>query len=485
MGSSPVTATTPFAHRRRLLQALDECLGARSGTAPAAPGDLLLAAFSGGPDSTALLLGLRELAPARGWRLLAAHVDHGLDEGSASRAEAARSLAAEIEVDVVVLAAGAGPRLPPEPGEAGGREAAARRLRYALLGRLRDERGARWLLTAHHADDQVETVLLRLLLGSGLAGLAAMPPRRGALVRPLLSLRRAELAAAVAEACLVAVDDPTNRDLAPPRNRLRHRLLPAAGPAVHDGALRLAAAAMGARNAVERRLAAELPALGTSAGAALPLAALRALPPELLPWALAALARRAGLPYPPRRRAVAELARQLAGGGPVGCDAGAGWSWASEGGALLLRPPGPAAQHAVFAYTLAVPGGVEIREAGANLRLTRQPVADWMRRGSPDRAALDCVALDLPLAPGDLVTVRSRRAGDRLQPLGCAHRRRLKDLLIDRRVPRGRRDRLPLLCVGDQVAWVPGVTVHHPWRLRPESRWAWVAELAGAGGEPT
>src|SRR5688500_6936862 len=121
MGSSPVTATTPFAQRPRLLQALDARLGPPSGAAPAAPGGLLLPASSGGPDSTALLLGLRVLAPARGWRLLAAHVDHRLDEGSASRAEAARSLAAEIEVEFVVLAAGGGPRLPPEPGEAGGR----------------------------------------------------------------------------------------------------------------------------------------------------------------------------------------------------------------------------------------------------------------------------------------------------------------------------------------------------------------------------
>src|SRR5688500_2439680 len=133
MGSSPVTATTPLTPGRRLLQALDECLDARSGTAPAAPGDLLLAAFSGGPASTALLLALRDLAPARGWRLLAAHVDHELDTGSASRAEAARKLAAELEVEVVVLSPSGAPSFPPEPGDAGGREAAARRLRYALL----------------------------------------------------------------------------------------------------------------------------------------------------------------------------------------------------------------------------------------------------------------------------------------------------------------------------------------------------------------
>ena len=75
------------------------------------------------------------------------------------------------------------------------------------------------------------------------------------------------------------------------------------------------------------------------------------------------------------------------------------------------------------------------------------------------------------------MTVRSRRAGDRLQPLGTPHRRRLKELLIDRKVPRETRDRLPLLCVEGQVAWVPGVTIHHPFRLREGAVTAWVAEL--------
>jgi tRNA(Ile)-lysidine synthase len=115
---------------------------------------------------------------------------------------------------------------------------------------------------------------------------------------------------------------------------------------------------------------------------------------------------------------------------------------------------------------------VEIREAGTTFRLTQQPVAPWMRHGSPVRAALD-----LPLAAGEPVTVRSRRPGDRLQPFGSSHHRRLKDLLIDRKVPRVVRQRLPLLCVGGQVAWVPGITIHHPFRLREGATMAWVAEL--------
>jgi tRNA(Ile)-lysidine synthase len=98
-----------------------------------------------------------------------------------------------------------------------------------------------------------------------------------------------------------------------------------------------------------------------------------------------------------------------------------------------------------------------------------------MRQGATGRAALD-----LPLAPGGRVTVRSRLPGDRLQPLGCAYHRRRKDVVIDRKIPRASRDGLPLLCVGGQVAWVPGVTIHHAFRLRPGATSAWVAELAPA-----
>ena len=199
---------------------------------------------------------------------------------------------------------------------------------------------------------------------------------------------------------------------------------------------------------------------------------LRALPPELLPWALALLHRRSGFPYPPPARAVAALRRRLvAGATRVALDCGAGARWESRAGALRAVAAAPE-RNSPFFYTVDVPGRVEIRETGATFRLTRQAVAPWMWHGSPDRAALD-----LPLDPGVPLSVRNRRAGDRLQPFGSAHRKRLKDLLIDCKVPRLRRDRLPLFCVGDQVAWVPGVTIHEPFRLRDGSTTAWVAEL--------
>ncbi|HXT20393.1 MAG TPA: tRNA lysidine(34) synthetase TilS, partial [Thermoanaerobaculia bacterium] len=282
MGSSPVTATTSAAPPAALLGAIGACLRRHD----VGPGEPLVVAFSGGPDSTSLLLGLRELAAEIGCRPIAVHVDHRLDGGSAARARAAEQLAARLEVPFRLLVAA--PDEPPRGGE--GREAAARRLRYRLLDDKREACGARWVLTAHHADDQAETVLLRLLRGSGVAGLAGIAEQRGTLLRPLLSLRRDELAAAVVAAGLHAVEDPTNGDLAVPRNLLRHELLPAlGGGAAAAQARSLAAAAERATSAVERQLLALLPDLGDGTAPSVSLDQLRTLPDELLPWALALL----------------------------------------------------------------------------------------------------------------------------------------------------------------------------------------------------
>ncbi len=166
-----------------------------------------------------------------------------MDAGSAARAAAAARLAARLGVPLIAA------RRQVSGGES--REAAARRERYAFLEEVRRAAGARWVATAHHRDDQAETVLLRLLFGSGVEGLAGIRPVHGKVVRPLLEAPRAELAAAVQEAGLEAVDDPTNRDLAVPRNRVRHRLLPGLAEDAGDLSLRLARLGSRARSAAE------------------------------------------------------------------------------------------------------------------------------------------------------------------------------------------------------------------------------------------
>jgi tRNA(Ile)-lysidine synthase len=443
--------------------------------APLGAGDRVLVAFSGGPDSTALLLALTRLARRFPFQITAVHLDHALDEGSAGRASAAAAIAGRLRADFIAERRAVSDLR--HPGES--LEVAARRVRYEILEEARRRLGARWVATAHHRDDQAETVLLRMLFGSGLEGLAGIRPVHGTVVRPLLGVPRAALREAVESAGLPWVDDPTNRDLSVPRNRVRHTLLPSLAAEDGDIAERLARLALragGAGAALDRRLAARLRVDALEDGVTVDRAALLGLPPELLPFALAGLHRRAGAPYPAGRAAREELLRQLSrpDADRIACDCGGGWRWESAGRFLVLDRAAAPEPPACFTYTLEIPGELAIPELGVRVGLHHRPVEPWMFQGSPHRAGLA-----LPLQPGDRVTVRNRRPGDRLHPLGASGSRRLKEVLIDRRIPRSQRDRLPLLCVRDEferIAWVPGVTIDQRFRITGEAA-AWVAEV--------
>jgi tRNA(Ile)-lysidine synthase len=173
-------------------------------------------AVSGGPDSLALLLLARE---ALSGALEAATVDHRLRAENAEEARLVAALCARLNVPHSALSD------PEEPISGASAQAQARALRYRLLGKWARDRGLRSLATAHHLDDQAETVLMRLARGSGLSGLAAVRARREerglAILRPLIGWRRAELAAIVENAGIEAVDDPSNRSAAFDRTRFR------------------------------------------------------------------------------------------------------------------------------------------------------------------------------------------------------------------------------------------------------------------------
>ncbi len=327
------------------------------------------------------------------------------------------------------------------------------------------------MVTAHHRDDQAETVVTRMLQGTGPAGLAGIAARQGRVIRPLLDVPRARLVAWLERHGIEPVDDPTNRDLGRPRNLARHRLLPALGAGTPDLAAdlsRLADTAAAARRAIDRRLLTALAPQARAGAVEIDRRRLESLPAELRAPAIALLHRLVGAEHPPTGGARLELERQLARGGRVGCDGGAGWQLVSAGSRLVLRREPSAATP--FAYTVSVPGEVELPAGAGTVRICRRPARPWMFEPSCWRAGLS-----LALSAGDRITVRSRRPGDRIRPFGCSYDRRLKDVLIDRKVPRRERDRLPLLCVGESVVWIPGVTVADDCRLAPGER-AWVAE---------
>lgn len=191
-----------------------------------APGERIGLAVSGGPDSLALLV---LAAAARPGLVVAASVDHGLRSASRGEAEAAASACRTLGVahDILTIRWDAPP--------ASAVQERARSERYRALGQWAEARGLGAIATGHHADDQAETVIMRLNRGAGVRGLGAMRPRAPvpavpaiALLRPLLGWRRAELAAVVAASGLAACDDPSNRDLSHERVRFRSAMADAA-----------------------------------------------------------------------------------------------------------------------------------------------------------------------------------------------------------------------------------------------------------------
>jgi tRNA(Ile)-lysidine synthase len=259
------------------------------------------------------------VAQDTGWRLTVAHLDHALRPDSADDAafvaDAAAALALPCQVrrtDVAALAASRGEGL----------EAAGRRARYDFFDEVADELGPDALiLTAHTADDQVETILLHLARGSGLAGLRGIAERRGRLIRPLLRARRADLRTALDDAGIKYRDDPTNADVSFARNRARAELVPAL-ERLHSGAIPSAAR-------LARLIADDDDLLETLASAEL---ARRRQPDGLVDWSdppAPALARRAlrqaaGDPAPTAERIEALDAAARGTRGGVSIELGAG-----------------------------------------------------------------------------------------------------------------------------------------------------------------
>jgi tRNA(Ile)-lysidine synthase len=248
MGPSPAVA--------EIRNAVRECLN------DVGPGDLVLAACSGGADSLSLAAALAFVAPRQGLRAGGVTVDHGLQPGSAGRAAEVAVLLERlglgpVERIAVTVAGQGGHEEPGGPGGPvgdggpgphgghGGPEAAARGARYAALEAAAQQTGAVAVLLGHTLDDQAETVLLGLARGSGARSLAGMAARRGIYRRPLLSVRRSATRAACAALGLRAWEDPHNADPRFSRARVRHEVMPvleaALGPGVAEALARTAA----------------------------------------------------------------------------------------------------------------------------------------------------------------------------------------------------------------------------------------------------
>lgn len=454
------------------------------------PGELVIAGVSGGPDSLCMLHVLRGLAAVVPFRLHAAHLNHMI-RGAQADADAAfvegvcRRWQVEYTIqqaDVPLLARTRRLSL----------EEAARQARYAFLAQIAIKLGGQVVAVGHHADDQVETLLMHFLRGSGLSGLRGMQPRcnlsaegiPGAadltgqpdsaslrLIRPLLQVTRAQIDAYCAEHNLVPRVDESNRDTSLFRNRLRHELLPVLetyNPNIRQTLLHTAqviGSDIELLDVMVGQAWRQTVKYSTPGSVVFDLASLRAQPLALQ----RALIRR-GVNHINRSlrdfsfnqvESVIRVLEKGTTGKRVMLPTGIVFTLAYHE-AVLSRGPEPQVPGYWPRFTLAqpvllpLPGSYRNPQDGWILESSILPISgripDGLRGEPGTRACLALEKLDAPLV------LTTRCPGDRLQPLGMGGRtQKLHDLMINARVPAADRQYVPVLRVNERIAWVIGL----------------------------
>lgn len=406
----------------------------------------LIVGYSGGMDSHALLHLLamqRELWPER--TLEAIYVDHGLHPASAVWGGHCARVCRELNVPFRTLRIDARPA----PGESP--EAAARQARYAALAAALEPDAA--LLTAHHRDDQAETLLLQLLRGAGPHGLAAMPEAarlgQGRLLRPLLNVDRAALLAYAHTQQLQWIEDASNADTGFDRNYLRHRILPLLRerwPAANRVLARSARLCAETAGWLDAEADADLTRVTTARADALSVPALRELSELRQRNLLRRWLRKLGLPTPDIRQVRQILHDTLTA--------------ARDRQPCIHWPGGEVRRYRDTLYAMP-----PLVSHDGQRTFLWQPVANtYPPLELPGWGILQLretvgAGLRADILDGTTLTVRFRRGGERFRPVGRLHRQELKKLLQEAGIPPWERERLPLLYREDALLAVVGLGI--------------------------
>ena len=432
----------------------------------------VVVSVSGGADSMALLSVLHNLVSAYRLTLFVAHVDHRLRNWESSRDAAFVENYADrlglpfhrVDVDVKFLKRRTGMSS----------QQAARQLRYGALLFLRDSLAATHVALGHNADDQAETVLLRLLRGAGAAGLAGIPAMRMPFIRPLLGVHRDSIHSYLSSAGIPWVEDSSNTNRAYQRNRVRLELMPVMGGYRPGIARRLRQTAdmlradndmldeetaVRAQEALGQEVGTSMLAIRRAPFAAAPLAMQR----RLLRYTLDRL------PNPERDggfQDIEALVRFTVSCGRIGrrltLAGGVLAEWHHD--AVLLWKAGslPATG---MSLPLPVPGflslkGISLLVRAKTLTLDRE----WRGLAEAGRA------FACPRAAATPLTVRFPKPGDRFQPLGAGGSQKLQDFFVNCKVPRALRPYIPLVLSGGRIVWVVGHRIAEPFKVRAGTR---------------
>lgn len=447
----------------------------------------LLVACSGGADSAALTDALWQLKNECCYKITVMHVEHGIrGQEALDDAEFVKNFCAERGLAFVCRHVKA-----PDYALQNGLslEDAARRLRYKALFAYAAEAGCDYIVTAHQADDQAETVLMQLLRGSGTSGLGGMQTASGKLLRPFLFVRRTEIEAYCHERGLRFCNDSTNDDVRYTRNRIRKELLPYLEKSFNPrviAALGNTAQLARADNDFAAYHAQVFYNQNVKANGKLLECQAEALKTEF-----AAVS----------RRVVRMMWEKMAAcGSELGfehVEAVLGLLKNSSSGKMLALPGKTAAAYFYgMLYVGAQPEVKKLISASAEfdeITVLIESTGKLKKLNLPDGGVLqfstaeECPELTkkqaaVPLAiAGNELCIRTRRDGDRFYPYGSAGSKKLKDYFIDNKVPRAERDKKLLVTAGSKVLWIIGER-QAGWKTRPDGKWL-VMRLAGRKDE--
>lgn len=403
----------------------------------------VLAAFSGGADSTALVLLLSEL----GYDLSLGHVDHGLREESAAEAGRCARVAESLGIPFFSRRVSVSPPT----------QAEARRVRYLALEEMAAEAGASRIATGHTLDDEVETVRLRLDRGGFGLGI---PPVRGAVVRPLLDLRRAETEEVCCAHGIEYLTDPSNFN--PRYRRVAVRAGLASAPQgeifrlarVGQAARALATGTDAAADELWRRIA-----FCTGPQVRLGRSALRDAPAPVGGALLRRAAGKLGLEL--TSGAVADALAKVVPVTGARLDLPGGHAvWSERAEVVLGRHE---VDKVLPEMQIPVPGSARLPAWGLTFSAEPVPLPAGRRAAPADRLSEYVDASQL----GESLVVRQWRPGDRFHPLGAPGSRKLQDFFVDAGVPCARRRQVPVVAAGDRIVWVAGHRLDDRFKLGP------------------
>ena len=423
------------------------------------PRDTVLAAVSGGPDSISMLDVLLELREEFEFGVVVAHLDHRFrGDESASDAEFVRRFAEERGLTCVCEEENVPAFL---LCNAMSKQAAARMLRYRFLVKTSKLEYCQRIATGHTADDQAETVLMRVLRGAGPHGLSGIPPKRdGMVIRPLLGVWRSEVLEYLRARGIDYRTDSSNLGRKYLRNRVRHDLIPAMeayNPAVRESLTRLGAIMVDTAANIDRQTDAAFSR--TLKSAHVGQFALdshkfggydRAVQRNILRRAFEQL-RPDLAPLPFRHiENILSLARREETGAVVGLPGGA-QARLEHGSIVLSHGEGPPE---FPEQELPVPGAVRFDDAGLTITAELRPASEVAL--DPGEIESDSAFFDWDEIAAPLV-VRPRREGDRFRPHGMEGTKSLKELFIDRKIAFSFRSAVPILCDRSGILWVVGL----------------------------